>query len=111
MKKDRTQKKRREMQPSPLEPARAESIPEPTWDVAKLYPAQGTWSEEEYLALNSNRLVEFSHGYLEVLTMPTTKHQLIVLILYRALDAFVRPQKVGTILVAPIRVRLWPGKY
>ncbi len=41
--------------------------PEPAWEVAHLFPAQGHWSEEEYLALNTNRLVEFDQGVIEVL--------------------------------------------
>lgn len=85
--------------------------PEPTWDVAYLYPDQGTWSEQEYLALNANRLVEFSHGFVDVLVMPTQSHQLIVGLLYRALSAFVDERQLGTILFAPMRVRLWPGKF
>jgi Uma2 family endonuclease len=99
------------MSATPFDPVRADSLPEPTWDVAHLFPHQGAWSEEEYLGLNTNRLVEFSHGYLEVLTMPTTSHQLMVLYLYRALEALVAAGKLGTVVVAPLRVRLWPGKY
>jgi Uma2 family endonuclease len=93
------------------EPAREGRLSEPAWDVALLFPDQGTWSEEEYLALNSNRLVEFSHGYVEVLTMPTTSHQLVVAYLYRALLAFVTGRERGTVLFAPLRVQLWPGKF
>ena len=84
--------------------------PEPAWEVARLFPEQGSWSEQEYLDLNGNRLVEFSHGSIEVLTMPTTAHQLMVLFLYEGLKAFVAPRNVGWPLVAPLRVRLWPGK-
>jgi Uma2 family endonuclease len=79
--------------------------------VALLFPEQGAWSEEEYLALNSNRLVEFSDGTIEVLPMPTTSHQLIVAYLYRLLLAFITPKKLGTVLFSPLRVRLCPGKY
>jgi Uma2 family endonuclease len=86
-------------------------LAEPTWDIAQLFPAQGTWSEEEYLALNGNRLVEFSHGWVEVLTMPTTFHQLIVAFLYDQLKPFVASRGMGTVLFAPLRVRLWPGKF
>src|SRR3954452_1445040 len=43
--------------------------------------------------------------------MPTTSHQLIVAYLYRALLAFVTAQELGTVLFAPLRVRLWPGKF
>ena len=84
---------------------------EPTWAVAYLFPAQGTWSEEEYLALNGNRLIEFSHGWVEVLPMPTTLHQLIVAFLYDSLKGFVQPRGLGLSLFSPLRVRLWPGKF
>jgi Uma2 family endonuclease len=85
--------------------------PEPTWAVAYLFPAQGQWSEEEYLALNGNQLVEFSHGSLEVLPMPTTSHQLLVAFLYGALLTFAGERDLGTVLFAPLRVRLWRGKF
>jgi Uma2 family endonuclease len=90
----------------------ADPPPEPAWEVARLFPAQGSWSESDYLALSrGNRLVEFSHGHIEVLPMPTTTHQLIVLALYELLKAFVAARGVGLVLVAPLRVRLWPGKF
>jgi len=88
-----------------------EAPPEPVWDIARLHPAQGQWSEEEYLALNSNHLVEFSHGIVEVPPMPTTSHQMIVFLLGRLLSDFVMARELGTVLLAPLRVRLWPGKY
>ena len=40
---------------------------EPAWDVALLFPTQGNWTEDDYLELDTNRLVEFSHGFVEVL--------------------------------------------
>jgi Uma2 family endonuclease len=83
---------------------------EPTWEIAHLFPVQGQWTETEYLALDTNRLVELSDGRLEVLPMPTVLHQLIVLYLYRMLDQFVLAQASGRVLVAPLPVRLWPGK-
>lgn len=95
----------------PSKPTRATGEPEPAWDVAYLFPAQGTWSEEEYLALNGNRLVEFSRGFVEVLPMPTTSHQLLVAYLYGLLLAFVSGRDLGTVLFAPLRVRLWRGKF
>jgi Uma2 family endonuclease len=84
---------------------------EPAWEVAHLFPAQGEWSEEEYLALDTNRLVEFSHGYLEVLPTPTQSHQFMVLYLYQVLLAFVQTHQLGVVLTAPLRVQLWPGKH
>jgi len=45
---------------------------EPTWDVAQLFPPQGYWSEAEYLALDTNHLVEFSQASLS--TWETVKN-------------------------------------
>lgn len=84
---------------------------EPTWDVAYLFPDQGNWSEEEYLALDTNHLIEYSHGRLEVLEMPTQSHQFFLLHLYRLLLAFVEQRNLGVVLTAAMPVQLWPGKY
>ena len=84
---------------------------EPAWDVAKLFPAQGSWSVQEYLDLKGNRLIEFSNGFIEVLTMPTMRHQLIVLFLSDVFRAFLARGNLGRLLVAPFRVRLWPDKF
>ena len=89
----------------------ASKIAEPTWAVAELFPTQGNWSEEEYLALPDNRLMEFSNGFLELLPMPTTSHQVLVAYLYGLLFSFVSERDLGKVLFAPIRVRLWPGKF
>jgi len=89
----------------------ADDYAEPTWDIAELFPAQGCWSEDEYLALDTNRLVEFSHGHLEVLPMPTQSHQLLVIALFQMLRAFVAARQLGTTLIAPMRMKLWPGKF
>ena len=88
-----------------------EAAQEPTWDIAQLFPAQGHWSEEEYLALDTNHLIEFSHGQLEVLPMPTQSHQLLIIALFEFLRNFVREGQLGTVLLAPMRVQLWPGKF
>jgi Uma2 family endonuclease len=94
----------------PPTPPRAKT-PEPAWEVAYLFPPQGMWSEADYLELAGNRLVEFSDGAIEVLSMPTELHQLIMMFLCDALRAFVRAGNGGTVLVAPFRVRLREGKY
>ena len=85
--------------------------PELTWEIARLFPAQGHWSEEEYLALDTNHLIELSHGQLEVLPTPTQSHQLLVIALFELLRNFVREGQLGTVLLAPMRVQLWPGKF
>jgi Uma2 family endonuclease len=79
--------------------------------VALLFPTQGSWSEEDYLELRGNRPVEYSHGILEVLPMPTDSHQAIVAYLYSALVAFVSARSLGKVRFAPLRLRLWPGKF
>ena len=84
---------------------------EPIWDIARLFPAQGFMDVDEYLALDTNHLVEFSHGHLEVLPMPSLSHQLIVQFLYDFLKWFNVENKLGTVLFAPMSVLLWPGKY
>ncbi len=85
--------------------------PEPAWDIARLFPDQGYWDEEEYLALTTNHLVEFDDGFIEVLPMPTTSHQFIVQYLSNLLLAFVTSRELGSVLFAPLRVRLRKGKY
>ncbi len=81
---------------------------EPTWDIARLFPAQGAWSEEEYLALTlyTNHFVEFVDGNVEVLEMPTLTHQLIVAFLYRLIPDFVSSHNLGITVIGPLRVRL-----
>ncbi len=92
-------------------PLTADGTAEPTWEIAHLFPAQGHWSEEEYLALDTNHLIEFSHGQLEVLPMPTESHQLLVIALFELLKDFVRSRMLGTVLLSPMRIELWPGKF
>lgn len=84
---------------------------EPVWEIASLYPPQGEWSESDYLALKTNRLVELCDGQLEVLPMPSELHQLIVAFLYSELRCFVSESRLGIALFAPLRVRLREGKY
>ena len=84
---------------------------DPPWELAQMYPDQGYWEEEDYLDLDTNKLVEFSNGCVEVLLMPTMFHQVIAGFLYRALFAFVEAHELGKVLSAPMRVRLWPRKF
>jgi Uma2 family endonuclease len=84
--------------------------PEPAWDVARLFPPQGSWSEDEYFGLPGNRLAEFDHGRIEVLDMPSELHQFLVLFLYEALAGHVRERGLGRVAVAPLPVKLWEGK-
>jgi Uma2 family endonuclease len=82
-----------------------------TWEIAQLFPPQGQWTEEDYLALRINRLIELSNGFLEVLPLPTMSRQLLAAYLYGLLLAFVSDRDLGTVLYTPLRVRLRRGKY
>jgi Uma2 family endonuclease len=84
---------------------------EPAWEIAYLFPEQGNWSEQEYLALSGNRLVEFSGGRIEVLTTPTWTHQRIVRLLFQILYSFANDHGLGEVIFAPMSVRLWDGKF
>ena len=82
---------------------------EPAWEVALLFPAQGAWGEEDYLSLNTNHLVEFSHGRIEVLPMPTDTHQGIIGSLLFILGDATR-RLGGKLLCAPMPLRIFPGR-
>ena len=83
-----------------------------TYEVAELFPRQGEWTEADYLSLpETNRLVELSDGRLVVLPMPTTRHQRVVGRLFRIMSDYVEHHGLGEVAIAPLRVRLWPGKF
>jgi Uma2 family endonuclease len=90
----------------PSLPQPTETCPAPAWEVALLFPSQGTWSEFDYLALDTNRLVELVDGKLEVLPMPSALHQLIVEFLHDALKILVRKRRLGQTFFAPFPVRI-----
>ncbi|MBI5348007.1 MAG: Uma2 family endonuclease [Chloroflexi bacterium] len=84
---------------------------EPTWDIAQLFPLQGTWSVSEYMSLRPSRVIEYINGQLEIPDMPTQSHQLLAAYLYQTLLLFVTVRQLGTVLFAPLRVRISEGKY
>jgi Uma2 family endonuclease len=96
---------------TPFPQRRRPEAGEPIWEIAHLYPYQGDWSEADYLALETNHLVEFDEGHLEFLPMPTLAHQDIVAFLYELFLRFVRQNQLGRIYFAPLPMRLGAGKY
>ena len=77
-----------------------------------LQPLQGLWTEAQYLRLTGGRrrLLEFTDGTLEILSMPTDRHQVIV----RHLLLTLFPKAAahgGTVLFAPMCVRIRAGKF
>lgn len=80
---------------------------EPAWEAAYMLPVQGSWSEADFLKFHTNRMAELVDGRLEILPMPTLKHQRIRRLL---LGMFEGAAPVGSItLFAPLPTRLFPG--
>ncbi len=85
---------------------------QPEWaPVAHLFPPQGQWTEGDYFALpETNRYMELSEGRLIMPPHPTNRHQVAVLELAVRLREFARQHHLGEVRIAPLPVRLWPGK-
>ncbi|MEO8498571.1 MAG: Uma2 family endonuclease [Planctomycetota bacterium] len=90
---------------------RVANVGDPVWDLATFFPAQGSWTERDYLALDTNRLIELTDGYLEVLPMPTLLHQLIVDYLHSLLKAYIKKDIGGLVVFAPLPVKFRPDLY
>jgi Uma2 family endonuclease len=77
-----------------------------------LTPLQGSWTVQQYLKLtNSTNLpIEFTDGVLELLPMPTRKHQRILMFLYRAL--FPLMERIGgEVLTAALSLEIREDKF
>lgn len=98
------------MSSTPLTPSQE---PEYAWELATLFPPQGTWSENEYLNLTdgTNRRIELVDGRLEFLPMPTELHQALVGFLYHALLGFVTKHSLGIVPFPPLRVLIQQERY
>ncbi len=83
----------------------------PTWEIARIYPNQGDWTEEEYLKLSTNHLVELNDGCLEFLPMPSFFHQFVLIYLFDQLRGYVNAKHLGSVLISPLPVRLWQGQF
>ena len=87
---------------------------EPTWEIARTYPYQGEWTEEDYLAVRDhlNGSVELSDGCLEFLPIPSLRHQFIIEFLFDSLRAHVRRTGLaGRAVAFPLPVQLWKGLF
>lgn len=73
---------------------------------------QGLWTEAQYLKLTdqSNHLIEFTDGVIEVLPMPTKYHQAISRVLFLALLSVVE-RFGGDVFFAPLRIQVRPGAF
>lgn len=82
----------------------------PTWELALNFPRQGEWTEEEYLSLDTNRLVEFTDGVLEFLPMPKPSHARLSRYISDLLRALVTSKASGDVFWAPFSIRISPTK-
>lgn len=80
---------------------------EPAWEAAFLLPSQGQWSEADFLKFHTNRMAELVDGRLEILPMPTLKHQRILRWILGMVEAAAPTGSVT--LFAPLPTRLFPG--
>ncbi|MBC8162450.1 MAG: Uma2 family endonuclease [Roseiflexaceae bacterium] len=73
---------------------------------------QGLWTVEQYLAFSdfSSRMIEFTDGQIELLPMPTEKHQAMLEWLFFILRDIVNARG-GKARFAPLRLQVRPGKY
>ena len=80
--------------------------------VADSTALQGFWTQAQYLKLTnqSNRLLEFTDGRIEILPIPTQEHQAISRFLFLALYFFAQGIG-GNVFYAPLRLRIRDGKF
>jgi Uma2 family endonuclease len=84
----------------------------PTWELADLlFPHQGDWTVDRYLDLDTNRLIEFTDGFLEVLPMPEEIHAFIQRFIFAAVEAFLAARGKGVAHVPPFKVRVRPNAF
>jgi Uma2 family endonuclease len=79
--------------------------------IATLFPSQGAWKEDDYLSFSAERpLVELVHGAIEVLPMPTDRHQRVLDALFVLLLTWARAQG-DRVRTSGLRVRLAPDLF
>ncbi|HKH45540.1 MAG TPA: Uma2 family endonuclease [Thermoanaerobaculia bacterium] len=89
------------------EPAYPLILPE---DDGQAWPAQGSWTYEDYLRLpDDGQRYEVIRGFLYVSPAPSLPHQYSVTQLGTLLNAYVKENRLGMVLVAPLDIRLPEG--
>jgi Uma2 family endonuclease len=84
----------------------------PTWELTDLLiPHQGDWTVEEYLQLDTNRLIEFTDGFLEFLPMPEEIHFYVQQFIFAAVEEFLKRRGKGAALYAPFKIRVRPAAF
>ena len=77
-----------------------------------LLPPPDRWSDQDYLWLSgrTNKLLELVDGTIEVVAMPTERHQALVILLLFLLRTWTA-QNGGTAFIAPLRLRTAQGRF
>ena len=80
--------------------------------IIDLKPLQGFWTTEQYLRLSDHTrmLMEFTDGVIEVLALPTDRHQTILEFLFLLFHSYIQP-KGGKILFAALRLAIRPNTF
>jgi Uma2 family endonuclease len=79
-------------------------------EVARLFPPQGRWTEDDYFGLpDVQRTVELVDGHLIIPDPPATEHQQSAMALAFALEQFAEQAELGEVLMGPFPTRLRPG--
>jgi Uma2 family endonuclease len=67
---------------------------------------------EQYLTLTNqtNNLIEYADGVIDVLPMPTSRHQVILLFLYELFKSVLQSEG-GKVLVAPVRLQMGSRRF
>jgi Uma2 family endonuclease len=84
-----------------------------TWEVARLFPPQGRWTEDDYWDLLEGKdgfpRMELSGGRLDALPEVTETHHYALFRLVTSLYAFVVNKALGVVMPAGLKVRLRKG--
>jgi Uma2 family endonuclease len=90
-----------------------EQEPDLSWEVVRFFPRQGDWFVEEYLVVNqlTNHYIELHNGRLEVLEMPTKRHQKLVFWLTSRFQAHCERTGMGEVVMAPYPVKVSDTTY
>jgi Uma2 family endonuclease len=84
---------------------------QPVWAIAARFPLQGDWGEAEYLSLPEGYpRAELSAGRIELLPMPTDRHQAILTAILLLLVEYAK-RTGGKARPAGIRLRLQEGRF
>ena len=84
---------------------------EPVWELLELFPTQGRWTEEEYLAIDTNRIIEFVDGCLEVPPVPDSVHQMLVFLFCSILNQLAVDGRKGKALPSAFKLKIPNGNW